>query len=185
MPALLALGLVMTMGAVSVLSGMWVTLQFKWIALQYPAVTMVFERSVVTAALPVAAVMHMLGLAMVSAQSGLHPGAGAAHTRPAHALCPAYACAADAAPVRSCCVMVRTAGVRATCACARSDCALPPVRADGGRGGPAVLPAGGAPGAGATPRVLPSRVVVLPPKPPKPPANMMMMGSLLLSCSLC
>ncbi len=45
---------------------MWVTLQFKWVALQHPAVAIVFERCVLTASLPVAAVMHALGLALVA-----------------------------------------------------------------------------------------------------------------------
>jgi len=59
--------LMLGMGAVVALSGMWVSLQFKWIHMQHPAVALVFERCVITAALPAAAMMHTLGLAVLVA----------------------------------------------------------------------------------------------------------------------
>ena len=62
-PVPLQVAMVFTMGAVAALSGMWASLQFKWIQMQYPAVAIVFERNVITASLPVAAIMHTLGLA--------------------------------------------------------------------------------------------------------------------------
>ncbi len=49
--------------ALTVLTGMWASLQFKWLQMQYPAAAIYFERCVLTASLPLAAVMHSLGLA--------------------------------------------------------------------------------------------------------------------------
>eukprot|EP00798_Chlamydomonas_sp_ICE-L_P014360 gene14360-20357_t len=51
--------------ALSALVGMWVSLQFKWIQMQYPPVTLIFERVVLTASLPTAAIMYTLGLASI------------------------------------------------------------------------------------------------------------------------
>ncbi|KAG2493679.1 hypothetical protein HYH03_008193 [Edaphochlamys debaryana] len=45
------------------LTGMWGSLQFKWLQMQYPAAAIYFERCVLTCSLPLAAVMHSLGLA--------------------------------------------------------------------------------------------------------------------------
>eukprot|EP00798_Chlamydomonas_sp_ICE-L_P021510 gene21510-28493_t len=44
---------------------MWISLQFRWIQATYPAITIIFERAVLTASLPVAAVMYSLGLASI------------------------------------------------------------------------------------------------------------------------
>jgi hypothetical protein len=62
-PWLLTGASIVMLGALFVLSGMWATLQFKWIQMQYPAVAVVFERQVVTASLPVAAVVQAIGIA--------------------------------------------------------------------------------------------------------------------------
>ncbi len=61
----LVLALAVAMAAACGLTGMWVSLQFKWIQMQYPAVAVVFERTLVTGSVPVAAVMHSLALALV------------------------------------------------------------------------------------------------------------------------
>lgn len=61
--------LVLGMGAVVALSGMWVSLQFKWIHMHHPAVALVFERCVITGSLPAAAMMNTLGLAVLVAPS--------------------------------------------------------------------------------------------------------------------
>lgn len=63
-PVWILICLVFGMGAVVTMCGMWVSLQFKWIHMQHPAVALVFERVVITGALPVAAMMHTLGLAV-------------------------------------------------------------------------------------------------------------------------
>lgn len=65
------IGLTFSMAAVTGLSGMWVSLQFKWIQMQYPAVAMVFERIVVTGAMPLATIMHALALALLVEASAL------------------------------------------------------------------------------------------------------------------
>jgi len=64
-PPLMIVGLVFTMGALAALTGMWITLQFKWIHMQHPTIALVFERMVITGSLPLAAMMHTLGLAML------------------------------------------------------------------------------------------------------------------------
>lgn len=62
-PLLLSLLLVLMTGATHALTGMWLTLQFRFIQMQYPAVVLAFERQVLTAALPVAGVMQAIGIA--------------------------------------------------------------------------------------------------------------------------
>lgn len=62
---LMVIGLTFSMAAVVTLTGIWVSLQFKWIQMQYPAVAIVFERILVTGAMPIAAIMHSLALALV------------------------------------------------------------------------------------------------------------------------
>lgn len=63
-PVFLQLGLLFANLLLTVLSGMWASLQFRWMQIQYPAVALVFERYVLTASLPVASIMHALGLAL-------------------------------------------------------------------------------------------------------------------------
>lgn len=47
-------------------TGMWLTVQFRFIQMQHPAVVLAFERQVLTASLPVAAVMQAVGIAAVT-----------------------------------------------------------------------------------------------------------------------
>ena len=72
-PGLLVAVLAAAMAASAGLVGMWVSLQFKWIQMQYPAVAVVFERVLVTGSLPIAAVMHTLALALVVTEPGEVP----------------------------------------------------------------------------------------------------------------
>jgi hypothetical protein len=44
-------------------AGLWATLQFKWIQLQYPAVVLAFEKLLMTGSFPVAACMQTWGIA--------------------------------------------------------------------------------------------------------------------------
>jgi hypothetical protein len=44
-------------------AGLWATLQFKWIQLQYPAVVLAFEKLLLTGCIPVAAAVITWGLA--------------------------------------------------------------------------------------------------------------------------
>lgn len=62
-PALPQVFMLFSTIALTVLTGMWASLQFKWLQMQYPAAAIYFERCVLTASLPLAAVMHSLGLA--------------------------------------------------------------------------------------------------------------------------
>lgn len=45
------------------LAGLWATLQFKWVQLQYPAVVLAFEKLLLTGCVPVAASVLTWGLA--------------------------------------------------------------------------------------------------------------------------
>lgn len=65
-PMVLSLLLILMTGALLVVTGMWLTVQFRFIQMQYPAVVLAFERQVLTASLPVAAVMHAIGIAAVT-----------------------------------------------------------------------------------------------------------------------
>ncbi|KAF8058100.1 hypothetical protein HT031_005760 [Scenedesmus sp. PABB004] len=65
-PPALTLLVVLLSGALLSLAGMWLTLQFRFIQMQYPAVVLAFERLVLTAALPVAAGMHAVGIAALT-----------------------------------------------------------------------------------------------------------------------
>ncbi|MEW5314894.1 MAG: hypothetical protein WDW38_006356 [Sanguina aurantia] len=60
----------------AVLTGMWASLQFRWIQIQYPAVALGFERAVLTASLPVAAVFHVLGPGCAGARQLQHQWRG-------------------------------------------------------------------------------------------------------------
>jgi hypothetical protein len=51
--------LMLVCGALMMVTGMWLTLQFRFIQMQYPAVVLAFERQVLTASLPVAAIMQV------------------------------------------------------------------------------------------------------------------------------
>ncbi|GFR52565.1 hypothetical protein Agub_g15155, partial [Astrephomene gubernaculifera] len=62
-PVLLQLFMIFATLFLSALTGMWASLQFKWLQMQYPAAAIYFERCVLTASLPLAAVLHTLGLA--------------------------------------------------------------------------------------------------------------------------
>ncbi|KAI8462777.1 MAG: hypothetical protein J3K34DRAFT_168086 [Monoraphidium minutum] len=64
-PVVLTILLLLLMGVLFMLAGMWLTLQFRWIQMQHPAVVLAFERQVLTASLPVAAVVQALGAAAV------------------------------------------------------------------------------------------------------------------------
>lgn len=66
-PALTVL-LLMLMAAAFLLAGMWLTLQFRWVQIQHPAVALAFERQVITAAAPVAgAALAVVAAAFVDA----------------------------------------------------------------------------------------------------------------------
>jgi hypothetical protein len=58
-PLAMTISLMLFSGALLALAGMWITLQFRFIQMQYPAVVLAFERQVLTASLPVAAVMQV------------------------------------------------------------------------------------------------------------------------------
>ncbi|GLI61232.1 hypothetical protein VaNZ11_003532, partial [Volvox africanus] len=62
-PVMLQICMVFAMIFLSFLTGMWASLQFKWLQMQYPAAAIYFERCVLTASLPLAAVIHCLGFA--------------------------------------------------------------------------------------------------------------------------
>lgn len=55
--------LMLVSGALLMVTGMWLTLQFRFIQMQYPAVVLAFERQVLTASIPVAAIMQVRGAA--------------------------------------------------------------------------------------------------------------------------
>lgn len=42
-------------------AGVWASLQFKWLQMQYPAVSLTMEKLLMSACLPVAAAMHSWG----------------------------------------------------------------------------------------------------------------------------
>lgn len=65
-PAALSLLIILMAGALLMVTGMWITVQFRFIQMQYPAVVLAFERQVLTASLPVAAVMQAVGIAAVT-----------------------------------------------------------------------------------------------------------------------
>ena len=48
------------------LTGVWATLQFKWIQLQHPAVAVAFEKTLIVGCIPVGAGMHTWGVALSS-----------------------------------------------------------------------------------------------------------------------
>lgn len=58
-PPILTALLILVTGALLMVTGMWLTLQFRFIQMQYPAVVLAFERQVLTASLPVAAIMQV------------------------------------------------------------------------------------------------------------------------------
>jgi hypothetical protein len=61
-PLMLTVLLMLVCGALLMVTGMWLTLQFRFIQMQYPAVMLAFERQVLTASIPVAAIMQVLGV---------------------------------------------------------------------------------------------------------------------------
>lgn len=65
-PAVLSLLITFMTGALLTITGMWITVQFRFIQMQYPAVVLAFERQVLTASLPIAAVMQAVGIAAVT-----------------------------------------------------------------------------------------------------------------------
>ncbi|KAJ9506464.1 hypothetical protein QJQ45_019460, partial [Haematococcus lacustris] len=65
------ISLMISMLAASLMAGMWASLQFKYIHMQHPAVSLVFERLVVTATFPLAATLGTLGLAALVDASDL------------------------------------------------------------------------------------------------------------------
>lgn len=58
-PLVLTVLLMLVCGALLMVTGMWLTLQFRFIQMQYPAVVLAFERQVLTASIPVAAIMQV------------------------------------------------------------------------------------------------------------------------------
>uniref|UniRef100_A0A7S3R236 Uncharacterized protein n=1 Tax=Dunaliella tertiolecta TaxID=3047 RepID=A0A7S3R236_DUNTE len=62
-PIFLLSSLFFAAAGAAALAGMWASLQFKWIHMQHPPIALLFERCVLTASLPMAAMMHTLGLA--------------------------------------------------------------------------------------------------------------------------
>lgn len=56
---MLTMLLMLVSGALLMVTGMWLTLQFRFIQMQYPAVVLAFERQVLTASIPVAAIMQV------------------------------------------------------------------------------------------------------------------------------
>jgi hypothetical protein len=66
-PLVLTVLLMLVCGALLMVTGMWLTLQFRFIQMQYPAVVLAFERQVLTASIPVAAIMQ------VSSRKGRKP----------------------------------------------------------------------------------------------------------------
>jgi hypothetical protein len=65
-PPLLSVLLIFACGALMMITGMWITVQFRFVQMQYPAVVLAFERQVLTASLPIAAVMQAIGIAAVT-----------------------------------------------------------------------------------------------------------------------
>eukprot|EP00882_Tetradesmus_deserticola_P024360 GHRQ01026620.1.p1 GENE.GHRQ01026620.1~~GHRQ01026620.1.p1 ORF type:complete len:205 (-),score=70.17 GHRQ01026620.1:98-712(-) len=65
-PPLLSVLLIFACGALLMITGMWLTVQFRFVQMQYPAVVLAFERQVLTASLPIAAVMQAIGIAAVT-----------------------------------------------------------------------------------------------------------------------
>lgn len=62
--------LMLVSGALLMVTGMWLTLQFRFIQMQYPAVVLAFERQVLTASIPVAAIMQVRGAARERSAEG-------------------------------------------------------------------------------------------------------------------
>lgn len=62
--------LMLVSGALLMVTGMWLTLQFRFIQMQYPAVVLAFERQVLTASIPVAAIMQVRGAAQERGAEG-------------------------------------------------------------------------------------------------------------------
>jgi len=58
-PPMLTALLILVCGGLLMITGMWLTLQFRFIQMQYPAVVLAFERQVLTASLPIAAIMQV------------------------------------------------------------------------------------------------------------------------------
>jgi hypothetical protein len=65
-PPLLSVLLIFASGALMMITGMWLTVQFRFVQMQYPAVVLAFERQVLTASLPIAAAMQAIGIAAVT-----------------------------------------------------------------------------------------------------------------------
>lgn len=65
-PPLLSILLIFACGALLMVTGMWLTVQFRFVQMQYPAVVLAFERQVLTASLPIAAAMQAIGIAAVA-----------------------------------------------------------------------------------------------------------------------
>ena len=61
-PILLSLLVILLMGCLFAMVGMWMTLQFRWVQIQYPAVVLAFERQVVTASVPLSAAIITMGI---------------------------------------------------------------------------------------------------------------------------
>lgn len=61
-PALLSLCVAFVSAITLFLTGVWATLQFKWVQVQYPVVVLAFEKLVLGCCLPVAAVLDTYGL---------------------------------------------------------------------------------------------------------------------------
>jgi hypothetical protein len=59
-PLMLTVLLMLVCGALLMVTGMWLTLQFRFIQMQYPAVVLAFERQVLTASITLAAIMQVL-----------------------------------------------------------------------------------------------------------------------------
>ncbi|GMH37943.1 hypothetical protein BSKO_05827 [Bryopsis sp. KO-2023] len=62
-PLLLSLGMIGVVGATLMITGIWATVQFKWIQLKHPAVVIALERLLMVACLPVGLVVQTLGVA--------------------------------------------------------------------------------------------------------------------------
>lgn len=60
---MLALGLIGIMGSTLLLTGMWSTVQFKWIQMRYPVVVLALERLLLVSSLVIGLVVQTFGIA--------------------------------------------------------------------------------------------------------------------------
>lgn len=80
-PPMLTALLILVCGGLLMITGMWLTLQFRFIQMQYPAVVLAFERQVLTASLPVAAIMQVRRTSIRNNPADLQPPHKQQHCR--------------------------------------------------------------------------------------------------------